>query len=128
MSVRVYDPFFTHICLKGTYFKSKSEKSDILFVSNQNYHKSVCLFLDPTRKHASVNPKHWKNREFSFTLKEDIYIRFKSYGSLSDFRDDIRKKCPYKIDIGACYNVEPCKKHTISSDKFIPEEKEFVVG
>lgn len=72
------------------------------------------------------NSKYWKNREFSFTLEDDIYIRFQSFDDLSLFKKEIRRKKPFKIDIGAVYNIEPKRKNTISNDKFIAEEKELV--
>lgn len=49
----------------------------------------------------------FKNREISFTLENDIYMRYLSYGSLAEFEKDIIAKVPEKIDIGAVYNVEP---------------------
>ena len=66
------------------------------------------------------------NREFSFTLKDDIYIRYKSYKNMNALKEDIKKRCPYKIDIGALYNIEPCRRGTVSQDRFIAEEKELV--
>lgn len=44
-------------------------------------------------------------REFSFTLQDDIYIRFKSFNDNEDLKNEIKRLCPYKIDIGAVYNV-----------------------
>ena len=86
----------------------------------------LSYFNDPENKHPSINNKFWRNREFSFTLKDDIYVRYKSYKNLKEWKDDLRKKCPYKIDIGPLYNIEPIRRLTISNDKFIAEEKELV--
>ena len=49
-------------------------------------------------------------REFSFTLANDIYIRFLSYNSLDDWKADMVKKVPHKIDMGAVYTKEPNQK------------------
>ena len=46
----------------------------------------------------------FENREFSFTLKDDIYIRYMSFGDATDLDKELQKRVPYKIDIGAVYN------------------------
>ena len=86
----------------------------------------LSYFNDPEHTSPAIIRKFWRNREFSFTLKDDIYVRYKSYKNLKEWKDDLRRKCPYKIDIGALYNIEPSRRSTISSDKFIAEEKELV--
>eukprot|EP00485_Elphidium_margaritaceum_P012150 CAMPEP_0202704034 /NCGR_PEP_ID=MMETSP1385-20130828/16791_1 /ASSEMBLY_ACC=CAM_ASM_000861 /TAXON_ID=933848 /ORGANISM="Elphidium margaritaceum" /LENGTH=476 /DNA_ID=CAMNT_0049361975 /DNA_START=31 /DNA_END=1461 /DNA_ORIENTATION=+ len=99
---------------------------DRLFPYQDMFHW-LSYFNDPENSNLSgIDTKIWRNREFSFTLKDDIYVRYQSYKSLKDWQDDIRKKCPYKIDIGAMYNFEPSRKKTISSDRFVAEEKELV--
>eukprot|EP00484_Ammonia_sp_Unknown_P026127 CAMPEP_0197046508 /NCGR_PEP_ID=MMETSP1384-20130603/22218_1 /TAXON_ID=29189 /ORGANISM="Ammonia sp." /LENGTH=460 /DNA_ID=CAMNT_0042478323 /DNA_START=86 /DNA_END=1465 /DNA_ORIENTATION=- len=99
---------------------------DRLFPYQDMFHW-LSYFNDPENTSSScINAKFWRNREFSFTLKDDIYVRYQSYRNLQQFKDDLRKRCPYKIDIGALYNIEPCRRSTISSDKFIAEEKELV--
>lgn len=52
-----------------------------------------------------VKPENFINREFSFTLHEDIYIRFQSFNTLLDFEKEVQNKCPFKIDIGAVFNM-----------------------
>ncbi|ETO35808.1 DNA primase [Reticulomyxa filosa] len=74
----------------------------------------------------SENGKYWRNREFSFTTLNDTYSRFNSYNGVKEFKDDIKRICPLKIDIGAVYNVEPSRKQSVSQDKFVVEEKELV--
>ncbi|KAK3777315.1 hypothetical protein RRG08_051210 [Elysia crispata] len=50
-------------------------------------------------------PKHYfTNREFSFTLKDDVYIRYQSLLRSTRFwrKSSSEKSVPYKIDIGSC--------------------------
>ena len=51
-----------------------------------------------------VLSKYFSHREFSFTLKDDIYIRYQSFANQKDMEKEIKKRCPYKIDIGAVYS------------------------
>jgi len=64
------------------------------------------------------------NREFSFTLKDDIYIRYRSFTSQHEFKEEVIKINPYKIDIGAVYNHQPRDHKTVKG--FQPMEKELV--
>ena len=45
-------------------------------------------------------------RELSFTLENDIYLRFQSFDSAAELESSIREKCPFKIDIGPVYSVD----------------------
>ena len=49
-------------------------------------------------------------REFSFTLQNDVYVRYQSFTSQQEFEKELIKMNPYKIDIGAIYN------HPVSID------------
>ncbi|KAK7868961.1 hypothetical protein R5R35_002593 [Gryllus longicercus] len=66
---------------------------------------------------------YFVRREFSFTLVNDIYIRFKSFNDLDELEKDIYKERPVKIDIGAVYNLSPREKN---HPNFSPSEKELV--
>ena len=72
------------------------------------------------------------HREFSFTIqnpqKDEIYLRYQSYASLSDFASAVQKRCPMKIDIGAIFSHPPVQKHTLGgSTTLTPIEREFVL-
>ncbi|XP_055538595.1 DNA primase small subunit [Wyeomyia smithii] len=64
------------------------------------------------------------NREFSFTLQDDIYIRFQSFDSQTELEKEICSKSPAKIDIGAVYNVRP--KDNRASTVMKPVQRELV--
>lgn len=46
----------------------------------------------------------FSHREFSFTLEDDVYVRYQSFESKESLEEGIRKANPYKIDIGAMFN------------------------
>ncbi|KAG5451269.1 primase, DNA, polypeptide 1 (49kDa) [Clonorchis sinensis] len=65
-------------------------------------------------------------REFSFTLAGDVYLRYQSFETSSEFRKELVKLCPHKIDIGAVYSTAPKKHRAILPSSFKPEWKELV--
>lgn len=62
--------------------------------------------LSADGKHPACDKSYFERREFSYTLKEDMYIRFQSFNSVSELENSIREKCPFKIDIGPVYSVD----------------------
>lgn len=57
-------------------------------------------------KHPGCDQSYFGRREFSFTLDNDIYLRFQSFNSASELENSIKEKCPVKIDIGPVYSVD----------------------
>lgn len=64
-------------------------------------------------------------REVSFTLPGDIYLRFRSFATISGFHDALKSQTPIKIDIGAVYNFAPRDRNTVSA-ALTPVQKELV--
>ena len=60
-------------------------------------------------------------REFCFTLKEDIYIRYLSFSSAEDLKEAMVGRVPHKIDIGAIFNAKPSDHKKVTN--FQPLEK-----
>lgn len=76
--------------------------------------------------YGGVPKTYFTNREFSFTLKDDIYIRYQSFSDQQDMEKEIQKKCPYKIDIGAVFSHRPKDQKTVRPAAFQAQEKELV--
>lgn len=89
------------------------------------YYKRLFPF-DPYYRWLSYGKEedYFQRREFSFTLVDDIYLRFKSFENLTELQDCMFKERPFKIDIGAVYSLSP-KEHK-NSPSFVPREKELV--
>lgn len=80
-------------------------------------------------KHPACDPSYFGRREFSFTLDNDIYLRFQSFNSASELENSIKEKNPFKIDIGPVYSVDPAKRHAYAQsgdNVFTPVERELV--
>ena len=53
-----------------------------------------------------VNQSLFVNREFSFTLESDVYMRYQSFADADALKEEIIRLVPVKIDIGAVYNLK----------------------
>uniref|UniRef100_A0A8C8BBY8 DNA primase AEP n=1 Tax=Otus sunia TaxID=257818 RepID=A0A8C8BBY8_9STRI len=69
---------------------------------------------------------YFQLREFSFTLRDDVYVRFQSFGSPQELERELQRTNPYKIDIGAVYSHRPSQHNTVHQGAFQPQEKELV--
>ncbi|XP_032409282.1 DNA primase small subunit isoform X2 [Xiphophorus hellerii] len=76
--------------------------------------------------YGGVHKNYFQNREFSFTLKDDIYVRYQSFSSQSELEKEMQKMNPHKIDIGAVYSHRPNQHNTVKSGSFQALEKELV--
>ncbi|KAF9425675.1 hypothetical protein BGZ94_007313 [Podila epigama] len=75
----------------------------------------------------SLTPtKSFMNREFCLTLLDGTYIRFNSYKTMDEFKQELARLCPAKIDLGAIYNIRPKDKSMVHPAAFIPVAKELV--
>ena len=82
--------------------------------------------LQSLKDEETVKSDQFYNREFSFTLENDVYCRYLCFKTPEEFKETLVSRCPHKIDIGAVFNIPP--KNHLSTDKkvFIPVEKEMV--
>lgn len=80
-------------------------------------------------KHPACDESFFSRREFSFTLENDVYLRFQSFKGATDLENSIKEKCPHKIDIGPVYNVDPSRRHAYAQGRnnvFTPVERELI--
>ncbi|KAG0496897.1 hypothetical protein HPP92_001588 [Vanilla planifolia] len=80
-------------------------------------------------KHPAQDQSYLSRREFSFTLENDIYLRFQSFKNANEMEQSVKEKCPHKIDIGPVYSIDPVKRHAYAqsgSNGFAPVERELV--
>ncbi|XP_060676976.1 DNA primase small subunit [Hemiscyllium ocellatum] len=76
--------------------------------------------------YGGVSKTYFQNREFSFTLKDDIYVRYLSFNNSNELEKEMQKMVPYKIDIGAVYSNKPSQHNSMKSGTFHAESKELV--
>lgn len=77
-------------------------------------------------KDDEVKSDYFYNREFSFTLQNDVYCRYLCFKTTEEFKDALISRAPHKIDIGAVFNVPPQNHLSTEKKVFIPVEKEMV--
>jgi len=65
-------------------------------------------------------------REWSFTMADDIYVRYQSFLDKDEMMAKIQKMQPHKIDIGAVFTGCPKDHTTIKPELFKPVERELV--
>ena len=75
---------------------------------------------------AVMDKDFFMRREWSFTIEDDIYIRYQCFRDKEEMRAAIEKRQPHKIDIGAVFSAHPSEHTSLSPDKFKPVERELV--
>ncbi|XP_063685270.1 DNA primase small subunit-like [Bolinopsis microptera] len=72
------------------------------------------------------NLDYLSKREFCFTLNGDIYLRYKSFSNQDEFKKELKTVNPFKIDVGAVYNIKPKDHKSFKSGSFTAVEREVV--
>ena len=70
--------------------------------------------------------EYFINREWSFTMEDDIYIRYQCFRDETEMKNAMQKRQPHKIDIGAVFTAPPKEHTTLSADQFKTVERELV--
>jgi len=90
------------------------------------YYKRLFPYQQYARwlQYGNLDKNYMANRELSFTLADDIYIRYLSFSGAEELEAEMIKRCPHKIDIGAVYNARPTDHKKLAN--FTPQERELV--
>ena len=91
------------------------------------YYAQLFPFNQMFRWLSYNDPKEFAKREFSFTIQEDVYLRYKSFRTEEEFASAVKDYSPNKIDIGAVFSAPPRDHAAIEPSAFQPRHKEFVV-
>ena len=73
-----------------------------------------------------ISSTYFHNREFSFTLANDVYCRYLCFKTAEQFKETLVDRVPFKIDIGAVYNLPPDRHNATDKKAFVPTQKEMV--
>jgi DNA primase small subunit len=90
------------------------------------YYKRLFPYQQYVRwlQYGNLDKNYLANREFSFTLEDDIYIRYLSFSSQEELEAEMIKRKPHKIDLGAVFNARPSEHKKLTN--FTPQERELV--
>lgn len=88
------------------------------------YYARLFPFNDYYRWLSYGNVSIFSKREFSFTLQDEVYLRFQSFRNQKELENEIKRLNPFKIDIGAIYNA--CPKDQRNGPNFHPIQRELV--
>lgn len=111
---KTYDPSMLNDFLPIYYRRLFPYQTYMQWISGGNFDKTTKI---PDKNYIS-------KREFSFTLQDDIYLRYLSFSTAEDLQNEMIKRIPHKIDIGAVFNAKPSDHKKIAN--FQPQEKELV--
>lgn len=107
----------THLIIFCITIRIISRESLKNYYSTKFPHESILQWLlSGTLKRNLIN------REFSFTLPGDVYIRFISFSNPDAFLRRLQSDVPIKIDVGAVYSGPP----SLKKENYEAVEREFV--
>eukprot|EP01035_Chromulina_nebulosa_P030337 gene30337-40313_t len=81
---------------------------------------------DPSKDSPFIERDFFGRREWSFTIEDDIYIRYQSFKDKNEMISAIQKRQPHKIDIGAVFTAPPKDHAILKPELFKTTERELV--
>jgi DNA primase small subunit len=76
--------------------------------------------------HSPSPSKAFTNREFAFTLQNDVYLRYLSFATHSALKAQVINTNPKRFEIGPVYSANPRDRKSLQKKAFRPLEKELV--
>jgi len=90
----------------------------------RQYYRMLCP-LNFLFQWLSYGKPTFGNREFSFTLRDNIYVRHNMFAGEDDLRNALTTKTPVKFDIGATFSA-PASHRAILQTAYTPVSRELV--
>ncbi|KAK9478124.1 hypothetical protein V1514DRAFT_332278 [Lipomyces japonicus] len=66
------------------------------------------------------------NREFAFTLQNDVYLRYNAFPTYDAMKKEVIRLLPSRFEIGPVYSANPRDRKLVRKAAFKPLEKELV--
>ncbi|KAF9268808.1 prim-pol domain-containing protein [Marasmius fiardii PR-910] len=76
--------------------------------------------------HQPAPTRLFTHREFSFTLPQDVYLRYNSFNTSEDLKKQVCLLAPTRFEIGPVYTARPKDKKTVRPGAFKPLQRELV--
>lgn len=70
--------------------------------------------------HSHSPSRRFTNREFAFTLQNDVYLRYNSFQTHEDLKKAICQYNPTRFEIGPVYSLRVCQFQTLTDVLFSP--------
>jgi DNA primase small subunit len=70
--------------------------------------------------------RNFTHREFAFTLQNEAYLRYNSFGSPEDLKREVCRLNPARFEIGPIYSAKPKDRKTVQKTLFKPVSRELV--
>ena len=71
-------------------------------------------------------PDFFHRREFTFTLENDVFVRYLCFKDAEEFSKAVMARLPERIEIGPVYTASPDKNKVLKKDVFKPTERELI--
>lgn len=76
--------------------------------------------------HGNAATAAFTNREFAFTLTNDVYLRYQAFPGHEAMRKEVLRLNPSRFEIGPVYSACPRDRKTLRKAAFRPLQKELV--
>lgn len=70
--------------------------------------------------------RNFVNREFAFTLQNDVYLRYQSFQTWDEWKKEVCRLNPSRFEIGPVYSLKPKDRKTLQRATFRPVARELV--